>query len=262
MTVIERRNARSLDAGRAALRAGPDRGRRVVHLAHEGAARRARLRGAGASTAWRWSSRSSRSGRERVGKGGVVRSAADRRAALVAVAEHARATTWRGGARASRPPGLPGPAGNRESFVWLAEAGRARAPSRPGGRGAEGRAVNAAASITVFTHAAPGRHRRGALRRWSSSPREAGVEVRLPRRRGREARPGARRARAGRRPGRRHRPRGGARRRRHDPVHAARASRAAGAGVRDQLRRDRLPRHGRARELEEGIGARWRASST
>jgi 23S rRNA (cytidine1920-2'-O)/16S rRNA (cytidine1409-2'-O)-methyltransferase len=61
-------------------------------------------------------------GRERVGKGGVVRSAADRRAALVAVARAARdelGTAVLGFA----PSGLPGPAGNRESFVWLAERG-------------------------------------------------------------------------------------------------------------------------------------------
>lgn len=65
-------------------------------------------------------------GRERVGKGGVVRDAADRRAALVAVAEHARdelGVAVLGFATS----GLPGPAGNRESFVWLAEADRAGA---------------------------------------------------------------------------------------------------------------------------------------
>jgi 23S rRNA (cytidine1920-2'-O)/16S rRNA (cytidine1409-2'-O)-methyltransferase len=62
-------------------------------------------------------------GRERVGKGGVVRSAGDRRAALVAVADFARSELGAAvlGFAAS---GLPGPAGNRESFVWLAEAGR------------------------------------------------------------------------------------------------------------------------------------------
>jgi 23S rRNA (cytidine1920-2'-O)/16S rRNA (cytidine1409-2'-O)-methyltransferase len=65
-------------------------------------------------------------GRERVGKGGVVRSADDRRAALIAVGEHAR--TRRGAAVLGyASSGLPGPAGNRESFVWLAEVGRAGA---------------------------------------------------------------------------------------------------------------------------------------
>jgi 23S rRNA (cytidine1920-2'-O)/16S rRNA (cytidine1409-2'-O)-methyltransferase len=65
-------------------------------------------------------------GRERVGKGGVVREAAERRAALVAVAEHVRdelGVAVLGFASS----GLPGPAGNRESFVWLAEAGRSGA---------------------------------------------------------------------------------------------------------------------------------------
>jgi 23S rRNA (cytidine1920-2'-O)/16S rRNA (cytidine1409-2'-O)-methyltransferase len=62
-------------------------------------------------------------GRERVGKGGVVRSADDRRAALVAVGEVARdrlGLMVLGYASS----GLPGPAGNRESFAWLAEQGR------------------------------------------------------------------------------------------------------------------------------------------
>jgi 23S rRNA (cytidine1920-2'-O)/16S rRNA (cytidine1409-2'-O)-methyltransferase len=64
-------------------------------------------------------------GRERVGKGGVVRDAADRRAALVAVAGSARE---RGAAVLGfASSGLPGPKGNRETFVWLAEGGRAGA---------------------------------------------------------------------------------------------------------------------------------------
>jgi 23S rRNA (cytidine1920-2'-O)/16S rRNA (cytidine1409-2'-O)-methyltransferase len=64
-------------------------------------------------------------GRGGVGKGGVVRDADMRRGALVSVA---RAALQLG------PPapavlgyassGLPGPKGNRETFVWLAEAGR------------------------------------------------------------------------------------------------------------------------------------------
>jgi 23S rRNA (cytidine1920-2'-O)/16S rRNA (cytidine1409-2'-O)-methyltransferase len=65
-------------------------------------------------------------GRERVGKGGVVRSADDRRDALLAVGRLARerlGVSVLGYASS----GLPGPAGNRESFVWLAEGGRAGA---------------------------------------------------------------------------------------------------------------------------------------
>lgn len=61
-------------------------------------------------------------GRGRVGKGGVVRSADDRREALLAVGglAHDLGHSVLGYA-SSR---LPGPAGNRESFIWIAEGGR------------------------------------------------------------------------------------------------------------------------------------------
>jgi 23S rRNA (cytidine1920-2'-O)/16S rRNA (cytidine1409-2'-O)-methyltransferase len=61
-------------------------------------------------------------GRERVGKGGVVRSADDRRDALLAVARAAR--DLNAAVLGFVPSGLPGPKGNLETFVWLAEAGR------------------------------------------------------------------------------------------------------------------------------------------
>jgi 23S rRNA (cytidine1920-2'-O)/16S rRNA (cytidine1409-2'-O)-methyltransferase len=61
-------------------------------------------------------------GRGRLGKGGVVRDAADRRAALVAVADAARAAGV--SVLGFAPSGLPGPKGNRETFLWLGEAGR------------------------------------------------------------------------------------------------------------------------------------------
>ena len=64
-------------------------------------------------------------GRERVGKGGVVRSADDRRGALVDVADAARAQGAAVLGFASS--GLPGPKGNLETFVWLAERSRAGA---------------------------------------------------------------------------------------------------------------------------------------
>jgi 23S rRNA (cytidine1920-2'-O)/16S rRNA (cytidine1409-2'-O)-methyltransferase len=64
-------------------------------------------------------------GRARLGKGGVVREPALRREAIAAVAEAARAegTSVLGFASS----GLPGPAGNRETFAWLGEEGRAGA---------------------------------------------------------------------------------------------------------------------------------------
>jgi 23S rRNA (cytidine1920-2'-O)/16S rRNA (cytidine1409-2'-O)-methyltransferase len=61
-------------------------------------------------------------GRERVARGGVVRDAEDRRAALVAVGDCAHRLGCAVLGYASS--GLPGSAGNRESFVWLAEGGR------------------------------------------------------------------------------------------------------------------------------------------
>jgi 23S rRNA (cytidine1920-2'-O)/16S rRNA (cytidine1409-2'-O)-methyltransferase len=61
-------------------------------------------------------------GRGKVGKGGVVRSPEDRRAALVAVGKWAAAAGHSVLGFASS--GLPGPAGNEESFAWLAERGR------------------------------------------------------------------------------------------------------------------------------------------
>jgi 23S rRNA (cytidine1920-2'-O)/16S rRNA (cytidine1409-2'-O)-methyltransferase len=61
-------------------------------------------------------------GREAVGKGGVVRSADDRRAALLDVAGAAR--DLGASVLGFVPSGLPGPKGNRETFVWLAEGGR------------------------------------------------------------------------------------------------------------------------------------------
>jgi 23S rRNA (cytidine1920-2'-O)/16S rRNA (cytidine1409-2'-O)-methyltransferase len=62
-------------------------------------------------------------GRGRVGKGGVVRSADDRREALVGVGEVAIGLGM--GIVGYWSSGLPGPKGNRESFVWLTDRARA-----------------------------------------------------------------------------------------------------------------------------------------
>jgi 23S rRNA (cytidine1920-2'-O)/16S rRNA (cytidine1409-2'-O)-methyltransferase len=61
-------------------------------------------------------------GRERLGKGGVVRSADHRREAVATVARLVREDGWSVLGFASS--GLPGPAGNRETFVWIGEPGR------------------------------------------------------------------------------------------------------------------------------------------
>jgi 23S rRNA (cytidine1920-2'-O)/16S rRNA (cytidine1409-2'-O)-methyltransferase len=61
-------------------------------------------------------------GRGHVGKGGVVREAAARRRALVEVGSAARELGVAVLGYVSS--GLPGPKGNRETFVWLAETGR------------------------------------------------------------------------------------------------------------------------------------------
>ena len=60
-------------------------------------------------------------GRARVGRGGVVRSAADRREAIVAVAEAARELGL--APRGLAASGLPGPKGNLETFVWCGGEG-------------------------------------------------------------------------------------------------------------------------------------------
>ncbi len=61
-------------------------------------------------------------GRGRVGKGGVVRDASERRTALVSVGECAIGSG--AGVVAYHSSGLPGPKGNRESFIWLVEPSR------------------------------------------------------------------------------------------------------------------------------------------
>jgi 23S rRNA (cytidine1920-2'-O)/16S rRNA (cytidine1409-2'-O)-methyltransferase len=59
--------------------------------------------------------------KEKVGKGGVVREAESRRAAIHAVAEAARAEGLV--VRGLASSGLPGPKGNKETFVWAARSG-------------------------------------------------------------------------------------------------------------------------------------------
>ncbi len=56
-------------------------------------------------------------GKDRLGKGGVVRDLGDRAAAVGAVAESSAGRGW--GARAVTTSPLPGPSGNVEFFLWL-----------------------------------------------------------------------------------------------------------------------------------------------
>ena len=65
-------------------------------------------------------------GRDAVGQGGVVRDGATRRAALISVGE--AATGLGAGVLGFASSELPGPKGNRESFVWIAEAARGGVP--------------------------------------------------------------------------------------------------------------------------------------
>lgn len=121
VTVLERRNARELDASELPYR--PDLF--VVDVSFISLAKV--LPAVLGATAERYDGIALvkpqfEVGREKLGKGGVVRSAADRRAALVAAGAAARALGAVVLGYASS--GLPGPKGNRESFVWLAEAGR------------------------------------------------------------------------------------------------------------------------------------------
>jgi 23S rRNA (cytidine1920-2'-O)/16S rRNA (cytidine1409-2'-O)-methyltransferase len=67
-------------------------------------------------------------GRKRIGKGGVVRDPRLRREALLCVGDFARGLGIAVLGYASS--GLPGPKGNRETFVWLAEPGRPGALER------------------------------------------------------------------------------------------------------------------------------------
>ncbi len=176
---------------RASVRPRSDRDRRVVHLGREGARRRCLRARPSGSTAWRSSSRSSRSGARAVGKGGVVRDAGLRRGALIDVGEAAPA------ARRSRvlgyaSSGLPGPKGNLETFVWLAEAGAGRR-RRPRGR-RRARSSREHGHDRRRAHAPPParRDRRGAGRADRAAPASAGVVLRVSTRGDEQARARAR----------------------------------------------------------------------
>ena len=203
-------------------------------------------------------------GRERVGKGGVVRDADDRRAALVAVGE--AALSLGAAVLGYRSSGLPGPKGNRETFVWLADpqARRAAAAARCAelaasaasarAPGARGRAVR---EFTVLHPPPPRRHRRRRSRAGRAGRARRASTLRLDAEETRKhgldepAGSGARRA---------------ARRRTSSCASCSAAtarsctalrlySGTRRARVRDQLRRDRLPRDGRAERASTRVCA-------
>jgi 23S rRNA (cytidine1920-2'-O)/16S rRNA (cytidine1409-2'-O)-methyltransferase len=66
-------------------------------------------------------------GRERVGKGGVVRDDADRAAAVLRVREAAEALGYE--LRGQAESRLPGPKGNREVFLWMGPRGAELRPN-------------------------------------------------------------------------------------------------------------------------------------
>ena len=221
VTVLERVNARALTPRAAALRARPGRRRRVVHLADEGAAGGARLRAPSASTRWSMVKPQFEVGRERVGKGGVVRDAgAAPRGGRVGRAAAARAL---GAACSASPPsGCPGRrATSRRSSGWPRRA--APAPSadvEAAVRG--GRAVSWRARGHGPHARAPGRDRRRAATLLVAAARTAASTLRFD---AEETRKHGDRAATGivvdATPRRRRRPVRRARRRRHDPARAA-----------------------------------------
>ena len=118
-------------------------------------------------------------GRARVGKGGVVRDADHRREALVAVGE--AALECGAAVLGYHSSGLPGPKGNRETFIWLSDP--ARVTGAPDRRSLSWRARAAGRSravreITVLTHRPPD-ETGGTLARLVTEAARAGVTLRL-----------------------------------------------------------------------------------
>ena len=87
-----------------------------------------------------------------MGKGGVVREPQWRRGALIDVGNAARELGAEVLGYASS--GLPGPKGNLETFIWLADGGRAGVRDLDPRR-SRGRTVKPIRTATVFTHRRP-----------------------------------------------------------------------------------------------------------
>ena len=221
--------------------------------------RRAALRRAGdGQAAVRGRPGARRQGRRRARR----RPTAARRSSLVAGAAQAPARRC----SASPPRGCPGPKGNRETFVWLAEAGRAGAVDDLEAAAAVVEPVSGASADRhgPHPHAARRRPPRRCARSWPRPSARASTlrfDAEETRKHGLRPSDGlvARRAAQRRRRAVRR-----ARRRRHDPARAAPLRGHERAGVRGQLRRGRLPGDGRSRgDVDDGASrGRSRATSS
>ncbi len=150
VTVIERLNARELRARRPALRARAGDDRRLLHLPGQDPARGRRLPGARQARSLAMVKPQFELGRERVGRG-VVRDAGDRREAILAVAQAADELGL--AVRGFASSGLPGPKGNRETFVWC--GGDGDGLSRPRGRDRRGGGGGHVKTAALITHSHP-----------------------------------------------------------------------------------------------------------
>ena len=177
--VIERVNARDLDP--AGLPFAPVAGddRRLVHLAGQGAAARSPLprRGGRAAGAGQAAVRA----RPRAGRQGRRRARRRATAATPCVAAAAAAERSGLAVRGFASSGLPGPKGNRETFIWCSRTGRAvdvedgaRAEPWTASRGARERAgCQGVRTAVLITHAIRRDRGRGAARRSRRSGRRA-----------------------------------------------------------------------------------------
>ena len=129
--VHDRTNVRALQPDDIGGTGRADRGRPVVHLAAAGAARAGRLHRRRTATCCRWSSRSSRSARERLGSGGVVRDPALRADAVVP-GRRCRARAGLAGGRGRARARCPGRPGTWNSSCGCAEKSAATAMDGPG----------------------------------------------------------------------------------------------------------------------------------
>ena len=264
--MLERTNARSLAPGDLRVRTRPRRGRRLLHLADQGAAGRARvLRGAlrragDGQAAVRGRARARGEGRRRARARGAPRRRSSRwRRAPALTAPRCSASPR----RACRGPRAIA----RRSSGWRRPA-RAAVRGRPRGAGPRGRAMTVRTrTATVLSHARPAQTAE-ALRALIEAAEREGVLLRFDaeetRKYGLTPRDGPRARRAAQR---RRRAVRVARRRRHHPARAAPLRGHERARLRRQLRRGRLPRHHRprrgrrpARRLRAGAGRRLRGA--